>query len=341
MVVTTPTLTSQRWGRDPHHVYDYYANPIRMVGGNPCIIHRHGGGANTGNVSGIWDSANGEVYYLWNYLSNNASLAQHFDLLSIGSGQRVILPGPIRSSKVFILDAIREFQAGTAEVRRIGKIGFGASNQYKIDPNKCVVAGDSFGGTVAMLSQLFPPYIGSGGQITHMYRPYASMQFSSQVRAVVNHIGQIDARTIAGIDQQAFTNLNGWFGTSGWSGGTNDGGTEFTAFPNDIKAAASVRAYIQNGNTEYYRPFFNLYNSGFSGGHTHPYTEPHDWAQLTEIYSDLNNAGLLHGKYLYNPGDLSQAGGTGPRAIAAFMAVYNFIAARITENAINSSLPVP
>ena len=338
MTTITPTLSNQRWGPDAHHIFDYAANATRVTGGNPLIIYRYAGGATQGDQTGVWDQVNGAESYMYNYFLTNAGLAEKFDMVSVVTGQRSISSTVIRCKQMFILDDVRELQVAIAEIKRLGKIGFGASNQYKINPNKVVVAGASFGATLAMLSQLFPPYIGNGAQITNMHRPTIGGGFSSQCRGVLNHIGQIDARTIAGVDQQMFSNLFGWFGTSG--NNPNDGGVEFSAFPNDIKAAASVRAYIQNGDTQYYRPIYNMYvNTGL--GHTHPYSDAHDAQQLIELKADLNAAGLLHGASLYQPTDLGQASGTGPRAIALYNAVYNFLAARINSTEVLSSLPVP
>lgn len=131
MATIVPTIENIRWGPERWHLFDYWAHPTRDVGGNPCLIWRHGGGGTGGYYKDLWVDVSGAAtpfIALYNYL-NSASRAKHFDIISLESAQvgHVIgvggssgnLPFP-RSKKAWIFDQLADFNRGIAAVKAWG-----------------------------------------------------------------------------------------------------------------------------------------------------------------------------------------------------------------------------
>lgn len=329
-----PTLSQQRYGQEEHQIFDFLAHNTRLPGGNPLMIYRCGGGGVGGDYRSVWDSVNGDEVYFMNYLNTVAPNSTPFDILSVQTTQRNLNGGPsIRGFKTSILESIPEFQVAIAELKRQGVIGFGPSNQYKIDPRKIILFGSSWGATLAILSQLHPPYVGASGQRTSAVNQYLGGNYTSQVRGVINHIGQIDCRRIGATEQMNFAIMYGWFCTS-----QTDAGAEYIALPARVKDAASIRAFIQNGDTQFYRPIFNLYQENI-GTHFHPYTQAHDSQQYTDLNADLAAAQLSHSGRLYASGDMNSQ--TNPSQSASLYSyMHTWMATQISTTATIQPLPI-
>ena len=171
-----------------------------------------------------------------------------------------------------------------------------------------------------MNAQLTPPLVGgAGGQTTHLKRLYERDGFDSRVRGVLNDMGQIDCRNLGGVDQLTFQFLQGWMGTR------TDVSTEWDALDPAIKASISPLAYIQNGDTQYYRPFMQFYTQS-NPPHTKPYTNLHDSDQLATMNAALEARGLAYRSVLWN-GELMYhtPGSATPDSEALSLQIWQFL----------------
>lgn len=304
-ITLTPTLTAQRWGNEHNQVFDYFAHPTRDTGGNPLIIFRHAGGAKSDNYQSVW-TLDREPARFFEYI-NSTSRGTHFDVISISTAQRSFDASYASGRKTFILGQVAEFQKAIVAIKQLGKLGFGSSNTYKIDPSRIILFGNSHGANLASLSQLMPPFMDSSsralpiagvGDNTQAWsqRVIASGN-TSNVAGVIYLMGQVDVRydSVQGQDSIAYSDLDGWFGTS------TSSATQFNALPAMLRNTVSTLWYLETGRTQFYCPHYIMYQS--AGTTTKPYANVHASYQGTLFANAAALAGLSYSLDIYTLSD--------------------------------------
>jgi len=325
----TPTY-SGRWGPRQADLFDFYANATRDAGGNPLLIYRHG----TGTGSTYLDDKiiDREPANLTDFLTNPttaASLGLHFDVMFIETPQRTVGSAVASGDRVLMMSAVREFQRAIAEVKRLGVIGFGSSNQYKTNPQRVGAHGFSWGASLTLLTQLFPTYQGDGAGRTHSQAQYRGAAFDSSLRFVIYNAGQPDIRNISGTDQIHYSTTSPYLGTCTTSS------TEWDAIPSTLKDTLSCLAYFGNGDVPACPPTAVLYN--IAGDHVHPYgsgvggSDIHDSQQGVDLAAALQSAGIryISRQYVVTDATSGWQNGTAGK-LTNCQAVYDFIASAVT-----------
>lgn len=284
-ITIDPTLQAQYWGDDAQQLYDYYPHATRDPYGNPLIIFRHVGGGVGGNYQTIWTASSRFIMWFFEYVHNTTSLGLHFDIVSVSTAQRQFDANYLTGKKTFILGQAQDMQRCIVAMKRLGRIGFGSSNQYKVDPKRIILFGESHGSNICSLSQLMPPYVENSMRVQPTYgeaepglsnyhRVLSSMD-TSNVAGVVYYVGQPDVRTGC----LTYNNLGGFWGAS-----VTDGGTQFAAVPEQAKRAASTQWYIEQGLTRFYCPHFVIYPT-VAG--SKPYSNSHSSQQGVDLAAAL------------------------------------------------------
>ncbi len=304
MAQITPTKQRVRWGPEAWQLFDYFAHPIRDNGGNPCFIWRHGGGGSGGHFEESWlDTV--PWFSFFNFL-NKRERDVHFDIISIETGQRshnrspggLGLPINFRRSKMlFFPEALADFKRGVASVKRWGQAVNGDAGFF-INPNKCIVGGQSFGASIAGISCVTAPLVLGADGDTRLENIWEPTAYDSTALGCFYMMGQIDARNTGtgGVTYHWFKTWPGWYGTRGDIGGGTS--AEWDALPATIKASMSLRAYFERiGGVQHYCPFYVLYEAN-TGAHTFPLEDAHDSIQSGHLVKAIAEAKDLAGRGL-------------------------------------------
>ena len=288
MATITPTIAGARWGPRNWQIFDYMAHSIRDKDGNPCLILRHGGAGLSGNLTDNWQGSSNFNQVLVQLL---AATDVHWDIISVQTCQRRITDGSPtirRAIKAGLLEGAADLQRAIVAIKgQAHRVGNNSS--YKIDPSKIAVGGFSFGGTQAALSQIRAPIVGNGSQRTGRQAQWETSGFDSRTLGTVLVSAQVDCRKISGVNYLSPTQLSGWALTN-----LTDI-TEFDLVSDFVKDAMSLRAYFDNGDTQFYRPWF-VTQEVTAGPHTYPLADPHDSIQVTDLVETMKKAGLRDGK---------------------------------------------
>jgi len=312
MATITPTLRNQKWGPERWHRFDFAAHPIRDVGGNPCIIWRHGGAGWGGNLSDCWLLT--EPYNPFFEYVLNAARDVHFDIVSIETGQQIHLDsankvpqvnasttptGLPRTKRLYMADSLLDYKHGIASIKRI--LAAGVNSTYFGNPDKVIVGGWSHGSSLAGLSAVTNPISISPGRDVWYQSGKQTQTYDSTTLGVAYLWGQIDIRRRSlpnGAGVYAARNyLDITAGSPSWGAawyGTraNDAGAEWSSYvPSWWKEAFSLLAYIDQGRVENYVPMFVGYGDNV-GAHTYPLSDVHDSVQRTDLVAALEAAKL-------------------------------------------------
>lgn len=312
MAVPTQTLINQRWGPERWQLFDYFAHPIRDPGGNPCLIWRHGGGGWAGNYK-LWPNSGFEISEgLPDYLLNEPGLDQHFDVVTIQTCEQTMtnsagtsFPAEIpRTTRHNMWDNVMDHKRAICAIKAWGTGAGGFTNgvyTYRINPDKIISGGQSFGGTVTALSMITPPITYDTKWGMSSVREFDAGNYDSTVLGVIYFSSQVDFRRRA-LPQAggavAFQNylrsdtVQGIWGTQINDPDTGSniyaGGSEWSSkVPNNFKDAVSLLYYIERGYTDFYVPMYTLYyENDPSHLGQYPLTSNHD----RRMRDDLNAA---------------------------------------------------
>jgi|SRR5690349_1003286 len=310
----TPTLTAQRWGPDSYQVFDYKAHPIRDLiddrdptrSGNPCLVFRHGGGQIGGCYREAWIINGGAVQpynKLFNYLLESAREI-HFDIVSLESGQvrhtdvgggNGANPNFSPSKKMYFLEALQDYKRGVAAVKAWGA-GFANTSANRMNPTKFITMGHSAGAVTATIAMMTPPIVYPNKGKTAWSRATEANAFDSTSLGTLSSCGQIDFRNKnfdggGAVDYLLWSNQRGYFGTR-----DDDAHVEWDAIPAYLKDTISLRAYLENGDTQYYTSLFNHHIE--QGNGVLPLANSHDSRQLRDLNQALQNARRPDGRPL-------------------------------------------
>lgn len=329
-----PTVSNVRWGRRLCHRFDQLKHPTRDATGNPCVIYLHGGGGITGNKEGAWSTINGGTFVNLAQYFNTVKVAstdQHFDLVSLETRQKLFLTPQFRGDQAFFPETILDVKRGIIAIKtQAAALG--------IDPNKLFLYGESHGAWKVVMTMCTSPLIGNGGSKTEQLRRLDAMSYDSVVRGYLAEQPMVDVRRISNVDQIHFSALEAWFGTRSDPANStgafpNDTGLEWAAVPDSLKAAASPLAYVQNGDTRYFRP---LYLTGARvGNHTKPYADPagptilgegpnvHDSQQGVDLAAAMTARGLNATLAQFTRGDMDTFGTAAATAVS--LGIYTWL----------------
>lgn len=256
------------------------------TGKAPTILYFNGGGAELrdGRLPFI---ANGNMNALFDRVVNSTQ-APFFNLVGVTVPQHAF-PFDDAAWPFTILDSLGNGHSQTAslgsqnpfwmkprqgeflsfpglfEFKKLFILWFkSVAEQYGCDPDRLIVAGSSFGGQSAMLSQITAPLysdqILQGSSVTS----FEGMKggYDSRVRGVINHYGITDVRK-----DPAYMALDGTFaaGTycfpphyiSLYAGVRNK--AQLDALPSYITEQLSMTWYIEQGKTEFLVPHYQLW----------------------------------------------------------------------------------
>ncbi len=299
----TPTLTAQRWGPETWQLFDYKAHPIRDPGGNPCLVFFHGGGHMVGNYHDIW-IVNGLAVQPYNNLLNfllDPARGTHFDIISLETAQyrhtdvgggNGTNPGFAMSKQMFFwTDGLNDAKRGIAAMKAWG-VGFNNTSAFRLNPDLFISGGGSAGAVKAALAQITKPLDFRTRQKTFTNRINEPGTFDSSVNGILWIAGQIDFRKKiyngqGPVDYQPGVNNKGYFGTR-----DDDAGVEWDALPEFYKSAISLVAYLENRDTQYWKPLFNVQIE--QGDHLLPITNGHDSRQLRDLNVAMDGAGVKY-----------------------------------------------
>ncbi len=296
--VIVPTNADVRWGQGAHCFYDYYRNGFGFSGArNPCLFVRHAGGGVGGSY--IFErsiAATGRIPAFFRWLVE-FDHPVHFDYISFESGQSRYDPGTIpRANQMIFPEAVVDVQRAICEIKKQHhSFNFHAG----FDPSRCVGFGDSHGATLMGLASVYPPMRGSGGDDNTQRGVFSAGTHDSTLRGMIYHLGQIDVRF--GTDVAPASDYMSYFNMAGWWGIRDDDPAEFNALPASVRAQASLRAFIQSGDTRFYRKMFTMYqHTTFAG---YPLTNSHDSQQRLDLNAALDAAKLPYDTAEYNATD--------------------------------------
>jgi pimeloyl-ACP methyl ester carboxylesterase len=329
MAAITPTLSDQVWGTELYQRFHYTAHPVRDDGGNPLLMCRHGGGGWGGWYDNLFDATDVSNSLFEFCLSEDRPM--HFDIITFDSAQVLFTTGTTndyslaRSRRAYIMEQARDIQRAVCAIKKWGS-GWDNSTSYRINPNKIILKGHSHGSTICGLSQIIPPVTSEGDTTMLADSLYSCAGFDSRVKGVIYHDGQIDARSIGGTDYIDASIFPAWFGASY----ADD--TEFDALPSHVRSAASLRAYIEAGDTKYWVPHLIVYNTTL-GAHSYPLANAHDGVQLRDLSVACRSKGLSHRTVDLAPVSGDQATISGAKA----QQVYGWMERTLADAANKSS----
>lgn len=278
----SPDYSAKRYAPHLQCRLDIYKNPVQDSGGNACLMIWHGGAWNS-NDRFLCTVPTAKGYGLAYHLTNVASSSGvHWDVVSVDyrmSAYGTPTPGysAARTSGPVWFPGPFEDVASSVQWLKDN------ASTYGINAAKICGMGTSAGATMALVTALRRSAPWDRTTWTPTRARYKS---SSSLPVVVNYIGAIDLRTIAGVDQIVWSNLTGLFQAATQA--------EFQAIPDKVKAAASPLAYLQSGTIEAQPAgVYSVYIQTVGGG-THPYVDPHDSQQAVDLDTALDAVEIDH-----------------------------------------------
>jgi hypothetical protein len=341
--IINPTLQLQRWGVEPWALFDYYRNPTRVDadadhpnGQNPVLFVRHGGGGTGGDYSEWRDTTvTGTTWYFLRWLLGDQAANEsprHWDICAFESGQRAnfayggyspphVVPFP-RSESLLFPATVRDCQRAIASITHMHReLGF--------HPEKRGGFGHSFGATLMGLSQLAPALEGSGGSSTWQEGTDDPRTHDSRLKFLLFQEGQVDFRKVVGgiydgLDYLHYSTAGGWFGTSGLAYPNG-----FAAVKAETREMASILRYFQVGDVDGYSSWYVTWDA--QGDHVHPYTNPHDSQQRTDLLAAIAAAGLVANAAPIDAAFVNTLWPAGPGAteLALYQTIEGWMAAKV------------
>lgn len=249
----TPTNADLVYGPSIHHRYDYYRHSVRDAGGNPCIILRHPGGWNAGDKRDASRAGNIANDIAWGALQKLQATDMHCDVISVETRQALWNTPTAGATYGFAepLDRPSHFPENFEDLKLAVVSIKSQAKSLGIDPQKLVLVGMSAGATMAWWSQLTAPMVANGRSSVDTYTGDASTAggYDSRVRAVVAIAVPTDFRVQPGnienydLTTFPFQSVFGRFANA-----------YVTLLPAKLRAAASVTAYYEAGETQWHVP---------------------------------------------------------------------------------------
>lgn len=297
MADLTPQILDRRWGDDFHERLDILQHPIRLPGGNPAVLFRHGGAMQSGDKRFPWTNGN-TGNPLATYLNGLGAGFTPFDFVSLGTPQAAFSPisaphlpttfDEPRTIPSYYPDNYKALPRAIAWLRE-HRAEFGLSGQF-------IGYGGSAGAHLYLATQCWPPLLRLRSETQRFYKNEA-LREDSRVLGIINESGQIDYRNILGVDQILWTWGDAHFGA--WTQ------TEWDNVPNEMKASISIMAFLERGDIRWVPPILSVYE--IRGGHVHPYSNPHDDAQLDTLHDKLDELGLPNERHRIQVDDWTDA----------------------------------
>lgn len=246
---SSPDFANVRYAPFLQTRLDVYKNGAGTdSGGNVGVVFLHGGGWNAGvKTDFITPGQNG--YDFANYVLTSGLTTKRWNVVAVDYRMFNYTGGVKMSYQSSFFDGLDDCACAVQHVKEnallYGTNPVADARSYGINPNKIVVFGISAGGPFALIiaarrSQQFI----SGTPGTRRRFEYRS---TSNPALVVNYLGVIDVRydRAAGVETWDYTKFPGLLGTS-----TTDGGVEWGAVDENIKAGASALAYYEQATME-------------------------------------------------------------------------------------------
>lgn len=246
---SSPDFANVRYERNLQSRLDVYRNASGTdAGGNVGLIFLHGGGWAAGTKTDFTSpGANG--YDFANYVLTSGLTGMRWNVVAVDYRMFGYTGGVKMSYPSDVFEGLDDCAAAVQHVkdnaRLYGTDPLEDARSYGINPNKTTLLGISAGGLFALIlaarrSRAFMN--GSPG-----VRRRFEYRASSIPALVVNYLGVTDVRfdRSLGLETWDYTKFPSLFGTS-----TTDGGVEWGAVPEDLKAAASPLAFYEQSAME-------------------------------------------------------------------------------------------
>lgn len=282
---SSPDFANVRYERHLQTRLDVYKHPTGTdAGGNVGLIFFHGGGWNAGSKTDF-QTPGQNGYDFANYLLTSGLTTKRWNVVAVDYRMFGYTAGVKMSYPSEVFDGIDDCAAAIQHVKDNARL-YGTdpsedARSYGINPNKTVLLGISAGGLNALViamrrSRQFMN--GSPG-----VRRRFEYRSSSIPALVINYLGVSDLRfdRSSHVETWDYTKFPGLFGTS-----TTDGGNEWGAVPEDVKAAASPLAFLEQSTLEA-RPagVYSIYQTTTPTGK--PYANIHASEQATILDAAL------------------------------------------------------
>lgn len=216
-----PTNSNVRWGPHALDIYDIFRHPTRDAGGNPMLIYKHTGG---GAKDDFYNQSGTIAFIMFSYLLDSARDV-HFDCMSIETPEYRLAT---RGRSVQFPECTFEAQAAICGIKARAA-DFGQNSA------KMCAMGESFGGWVFLMSQIFQPYVPQLGQKVAAWNAllprqgfYITQPVDSSLKGLINLDGVVDWRKLATPRGIKFTN-------GVWSGTTITSTGSFTNYRDDTQ----------------------------------------------------------------------------------------------------------
>lgn len=281
MTFPTPTTSDIRYAPHLQCRLDFFEAATTQAGGNAALVFIHGGGWN-GNDRTLVQASGANGFALLDYVANSGLTTQTYNIFSIDFRQAAYTGVNKSSYPSFYPDGWEDVGSAIQFIKD-------NADTFNIDPQKVVLYGYSAGATMALWNgfKRSMPFSSSTPNLTPQRFGRAS---SSVPKVIVNALGPIDFRfdDALGVETWIYT----IFGTTiGTVFGTNisDGGVEYGAVDNRIKAAASPLAHIER-SPRVRTPVYSFYFPTTPTGK--PYVNLHDSAQAAILHDALDVIGV-------------------------------------------------
>lgn len=281
---SSPDIADLRYAGHLQTRLDVYRNPAGTDdGGNVALVFVHGGGWSGGLKTQIATPGQ-HGYDLADYVLSSGLTGKRWNVISIDY-RTFRYTAPLKMSYPSdVFDGIEDVACAVQFIKDNARV-YGTdpvadARSFGVSPNKVVLLGVSAGGLgslVVSLSRSRPYRAGvPGAQRRFEYRS------SSTPALVINFLGVIDVRfdEALGVETFPYDKFPSLFGTS-----STDGGAEWGALPNDIKAACSPAAILEQTTLEA-RPagVYSIYQQTTATGK--PYANIHA-AEQAAVLDDL------------------------------------------------------
>lgn len=249
----TPNSLDLVYGPSIHHRFDHYKNPVRDIGGNPCIVIRHAGGWVSGDKRDASRAGNIANDITWAAVQSIQASETHYDVIALETRQ-ALWGTPTAGATIGYaepLDRPSHFPENFEDIKLAVVAIKSQSKTLGIDPSKIVLVGLSAGATMAWWSQLTAPMVSNGRGTVDSYTSDGSTAggYDSRVRAVVAIAVPTDFRIQPGgienydLTTFPFQSVFGRFANA-----------KVPEIPAKLRAAASITAYYEAGETQWHVP---------------------------------------------------------------------------------------